>query len=204
MLPLNYSGNPMHSPLAFALLLVVNVVISFLNARAIGPVWRHRGEMGWGLWLVVWSAAVQSAIGFSLPVMLLELLGAYAAHWLPVGGAKLAFSVWYVMVVVPLVGTGITLTANALVAAWKRPSARNVAASAWNVAVTADDFHHLAPAVQHASSAIGDFDFSGGDDGEGVLAIVVVVGIVVIGLFSGALITNWLIDAYSVPEFRRG
>lgn len=194
----------MHSPLIFALLLVANVVISFLNARAIGPVWRHRGEMGWGLWLVVWSAAIQSAIGFSLPVMLLELLGAYAAHWLPVGGAKLAFSVWYLLVIVPMVGTAITLTAHSLVAAWERPSARNVATSAWNVAVTADDLHHLAPAVKHASSAISDFDFSGGDDGEGMLAIIVVIGIVILGLCSGALMTKWLIDAHSVPEFQRG
>lgn len=181
----------MLSVILFAVILIINIGISYFNARAIAPFWRKRSEMGWGLWALLWSAAIQSAIGFSMPILLVEVVAAYGFGLLPVASAKASLALWYLLIIVPVIGTGLIITANSWLAAWKRRDVASVGTAAWNTAATAHDLAHVGSGVESAFSSIGDA-FSSDDEGGAVLLLV--VAIVVIALFSGAFITYAVID----------
>lgn len=177
----------------FALILFVNLGISWWNARAVGQVWEDAKLMGGWLRVVVWSGAIQSAIGFSM--VLLVALGAlaYFTGYLPVAYAQKAFSLWYVLIIVPALLSGYVILIESWKNLFRERSFMNFAAAGWNTYASISNTMSMIENMGPALAEVGSL-FSGLDDEDDAKAMVtrLVIGLVAISIVGGAIVT-WLI-----------
>jgi hypothetical protein len=91
------------------LLLALNFAISWWNSYVVGKTWDETKGTGW-MHVVTWSGAVMAAVGFSSVYMAGLGFGLYAVHYLNEQALQLVMSFWYVMVIIPLLGSGLIIT----------------------------------------------------------------------------------------------
>src|SRR3546814_11235201 len=96
-------------------LLRLNGAISWWNAYACGRNWIEARMLGGWPWVMVCCGAIQSAIGFSMVYGTVELGALYLVGYLPPETVKLAMDFWYVMIVIPALGSGLLLP----ITSWK-------------------------------------------------------------------------------------
>ena len=63
--------------------MILNVVISFINARNVGRVWAESRAVGGWIRLLAWAGAIQSAVGFTYVYGILVSYIAVSAGYLP-------------------------------------------------------------------------------------------------------------------------
>lgn len=179
-----------------ALGLLLTLGLSYWNARVCGQVWVEANALGGWLRLVVWSGAVQSAIGFS--ALLLLLLGVImsATGVLPASMASGMASLWYLLIIIPVLLTGWVITIHSWISLARDRSLINLAATGWNTYASISNTYG---AVQGVSSAwsnvkemIPDVD---SEDIQGA-AWIAVIAAVVGSLVGGAVITWAIIKAH--------
>jgi hypothetical protein len=197
------------STLIVVALVLLNLGISYWNARVCGQVWNEVKALGGWMRVVVWSGAVQSAVGFS-SVLLLALGGlAYVTGYLPAEYARRMTSLWYVLVIIPALMTGWVLTIHSWIVLWRERSLMDLAAASWNTFAslknTYDAVQHMGGAMDSAGSLFGDL-FDDVDDPKAALALLCLV-IVVSSILGGVLLT-WLIirkhrGTLALPKLQR-
>jgi len=167
-------------------MLVLNVLISIWNCYAVGTVWKDVQAIGgWFERAVLWSAVVQSGVGFSMPILLGLGLGivTYLTNgdqpaMSPEEGAQMmqaVMSLWYVGVIFPILGTGFVIWAFSIREAYRRRDFTSFAVAGWN---TYAQIHNTLSAVNNLGSTFGNvvkyFETSKGNKGLTVILIVVV------------------------------
>ena len=164
--------------LMLTLLLLLNVGIAFWNAKVCGQAWREANALGgWGK-AVVWSGAIQSVIGFSsaYAFMVALALGGKYGH--------AVLSLWYVLIIIPALGTGFLITVNSWINAYRERSLSSMAEAGWNTFATIHNVSNASSGIGEAFSSIGDI-FGGDSDDDAasgfaklgiILAVVVVLG----------------------------
>lgn len=201
------------SPIILALILVLNVAISFWNARVAGLIWPERGLHGTMIWLVVWSAVVQSAVGFSMPCVLALTWMAHAAGLLDNTAMRAVASLWYLAIIIPVLGTGLIITAHSWMVAYRERSLLNMGTAAYNTAATAHNLYSATSGIGDAFSSVGDL-FSGSssssdsdDNPAAILVVILVFAIVAVSLGLGILATRAVVLHYAgrleIPEGAR-
>jgi hypothetical protein len=182
-------------------ILVLNVSISFFNAYVCGRSWEESKAVGGILRLVVWCTAIQSALGFSSVVLLFLI---YLAHdYVPgyFGDVyfKGALNLWYLTIIFPIVGAGLSVTIESWVAFYRDGSLLKLGNAAWN---TFAQVRNTASAVENMggalSSADDPFRFAGDaeDDGKEV-GLAILLSLVSVALLGGSMITAAIIRFYS-------
>jgi hypothetical protein len=195
------------------LIVALNLGISWLNASVCGRSWEESKACGGIVRLVVWCTAIQSAIGFS-SVLVLGLI--YLAHenapsYFTDLYFKGALSLWYLTIIFPVIGAGLSITVESWVAAYRDASLLKLSYAAWNTFAQA---HNMAGAVEGMGGAFSSvcdpfgsaFNLSGDSksDGDATIAIVglmIMLVVVTFALAGGCLITAAIIRYYagSVP-----
>lgn len=208
-------------------IIILNVLISIWNCYAVGTAWKDTMAIGgWFNKLVLWSAVIQSGVGFSMPILIGLALG--TTSYLTTGEkpamtpaeAQLfmesIYSLWYVAVIFPILGSGLAIWAHSLREAYRRRDFSSIAAAGWN---SFAQIHNMVSAANNIGGALGNVGelfgtvLGGKGDGKGKLAILVVV-IVIIALVAGFLIALGLvryfartsesrIEAYAQDRFAR-
>lgn len=191
-----------------ALLLLLNFGISWWNAYVVGCNWVESRIVGGWPRFVMWCGAVQSAIGFSSVFICIFGGMAYLANWLPSEAVEPLASLWYLLVVFPMLGSGFAITAQGWQSTLREPSLLRVGTSAWNtyaqVHNTVQAFDGIGPALESVGKLFGSI-FRGGnssrnDDGKaklGMAIVLLVILIVICALAAGTLLTSYLIKRYS-------
>lgn len=189
-----------------ALLLALNFGISWWNAYVVGCNWLESRMVGGSVRFVMWCGAVQSAIGFS-SVFLCAFGGvAYVAGWLPPEAVEPMVSLWYLLVVFPLLGSGFAITALGWQETLREPNLARIGTSAWNtyaqVHNTAEAFNGIGPALEAVGKLFGSLLKGGGgrDDAKARLTMAVallVILIAICALLSGAVLTAFLVKRYA-------
>ena len=208
--------NPRCNMTFVIVMLVVNVLIAWLNAYTAGTVWHDAKKEGGMLRFMAWSAAILSAIGFSQPILLAVTIGGqswFAAH--PELGvehvkfAKLVVSLWYLLVILPVLSIGLVVTLQSWHEAIKSRNPIDVAVASWNTYAQVKNTLDAVDQLPQAAGAVGDaFGSAFGSLGDGdpdsvpALLLICVVVAVAIALTGGALITMALIQRYSRREAR--
>jgi hypothetical protein len=195
------------SPIIIALVLL-NLGISYWNARVCGQVWNEVKALGGWMRLVVWSGAVQSAVGFSSVLMLLLGGLAYVAGHLPREYfAKLA-DLWYVLIIIPALMTGWVLTIHSWIVLARERSLMNLATTSWNTFASLKNTYDAVQGMGGALDSVGDVfsDLFDVDDAKAALALLV-IGIAVSAVLGGVLLT-WLIikrhrGTMALPKLQR-
>ena len=174
------------------LMLLLNGAIATWNAWIIGRCWPMAGSFGTKLLLV--CGYVQSGIGYSSVLIVGLVLGGYGLGWLDVAVVKFAFSLWYVLVIVPLIGTGFVIWLHSVLTCIKDPSIGGFAVGAWN---TYAMYSNISSAVEHlpaALEAVGE-GFSGLLDSKDGWRVALALLIVAISIGLGFAVTHMVFRA---------
>lgn len=134
---------------------LLNVLISWYNAKTAGQVWAETKTLGGMIRLVVWCAAIMSAIGFS-SAYLLGLLLVVVPFLEPQQATELvkyATSFWYVLVIAPVLGTGLIVTVHSWIMLYRERRLLDMAAASWN---TFAQIHNMANAANSIGPALKD------------------------------------------------
>lgn len=197
--------------LLLILILILNVAISIWNCYAVGVAWKDVQTMGSGFdKLLLWSGIIQSGVGFSMPILLGLAYGSVA--FLTNGESpvltpdqgqqvlKAIFSLWYVAVIFPILGSGLAIWAHSVRAAYERRDFASIATAGWN---TFAQIHNTIDVFQNIGGALGNVGdlFSGAlegdsDDAKGKVIIVVIL-IVLVALVGGFMIAFGLVRHFS-------
>jgi hypothetical protein len=190
-------------------LILLTIGISYWNARVCGKVWDEVKALGGWMRLVVWSGAVQSAVGFSAVLMLMLSGIAIAAGCLPKEYAKQMSGLWYVLVIIPALMSGWVIMIHSWIELWRERSLTNLAITSWNTFAnlknTYDAFQNMGGALDGAGSLFKDLDLDI-DDPKAALALLA-IGLVLASVLGGVLLTYWIIKrnrgALALPSLQR-
>lgn len=188
------------SLLLILLVLALNLGVAWWNAYVCGKSWVEAKHLGGFLRLVVWSAAIQSAIGFS-SVYLFGLFGiGYLFALWPPEVFQYAGSFWYLSVIVPALGTGLIVTIHSWQVAYRERDIMSMGAAGYNALVMAHNVAQSVDGIGTAVSALGE-GFGALLDGDGdspqAKFLLLAFLLALVALLAGALTTATLIKRYA-------
>jgi hypothetical protein len=179
------------------LILLLNFVISWSNARSCGRAWVEAKAVGGAIQVLVWCGAIQSAIGFSMVILFPITFIGHGLYPQYLTDAVMAgiFNLWYVSIIVPALGTGFIITIESWIAAYRDHSLGNLGRAAYNTFAQAHNtmgaIRGLGPAFQ---AVVKLFSGRGDARGKGLLLVIVMV---VLALTAGIILTAMLIHHYA-------
>lgn len=186
-------------------LLALNGFISWWNCKSAGSVWIEAKKLGGFMRVLVWCAAIQSAVGFSSILIVMLAFGAYAGGYLDQAHFQGAMSLWYLLVIFPALGSGLIITIHSLLQAWRTRRIADIGVAAWNTFAQGYNMYSAMKDVPQAWSVVGSL--FGGDsksrsdkDNKGNALLILIV---VVAIAGGIIITAGLIGHYakqSLPE----
>lgn len=204
------------------LLWPLNFAISWFNAWACGSTWDSTRARGGVPHFMNWMGAVMSASGFTWCYLIaLGMLGSVLPMSLiqdaPEGGIPVEgpildaatlqafFDLGYLVIIFPILGSGLALTVQAWRSLARRRAAKTADAMDYVVAGwdTFAQVHNTVGAIRHVPGVLdnlggffGGKSSGGSDDAKGTLILIVVL-LVVASAFAGILTT------YSILQTRR-
>ena len=196
--------------LLLMLVLGVNLVISFLNARNVGRVWAETKAVGGWIRVLAWCGAIQSAIGFTYVYAVVITYIAASAGYLPPELAMVLLNLIYVMIVVPMIGTGILITIQSWISFAREKSLGNLGAAGWNTFATAYNTYNavqsFGPALSSVTDSLGGMFDGDGDSDSSAMRVILLAAIV---LLAGIMTTVVIVRRYEATlpvseELRRG
>jgi hypothetical protein len=178
------------------LLLALNGAISFWNAKVCGEAWAEAKVLGGFIFLVVWSGAIQSAIGFSMIYIFVMAGAGYVTGFLSDKSIEALLSLWYLAVIVPALGTGLIITVHSWIAAYRERSLLNMGTAAYNTFAQAHNMYSAVDGIGQSLSKVTDFFSSDDSDSDDFLKGVVIL-LVIVALAAGILTTYSIIRIYA-------
>ncbi len=182
--------------LLLIVILLINIGISFWNARVVGLMWPERKAHGTFIYLVILSAVVQSVLGFSLPILLLELWAATSLHQVSPAFMEATLRGWYLFAILPLLGTGLLITVHSWIAAYRERSFGNMATAAYNTVAQAHNMYSAVSGIGDAFKGLGGF-FSSDDDDATAKGGALMIALIALSVLGGAFITYGIIQHYA-------
>lgn len=183
--------------LAILGLCLLNLVIGWLNCRSVGSIWQESKALGGFIRVLAWCGAVQSVVAFSSVLILILAGGAHLAGLLPLKYANAAVSLWYLLVIIPALGTGLVITIHSWIVAWRERSILSYGEAAWNTFAMGSNIYNALSDVPDAFGAVSSL-FSDSDDEGALIGLVLLV--VAIALGGGVLLTFSLIRRYAAAN----
>lgn len=170
-------------------LLVLNFGISAWNAYAAGAYLTESRIIGGWMRVVTWCALVMSACGFTWVYLTVFTLTAVAFGKLDTFWAEIALKLGYLIVILPVIGSGLGIWAHSLAEAYRRRSFGNAAVAAWN---TYAQVSNTWDAARHAPGFLDDVlkAFSGRKSRSKDDGALMVILLAVLALASGILTTG--------------
>lgn len=187
------------------LILALNFAVSWWNARACGRAWVESKAVGGMVRFLVWCGAVQSAIGFSSVFLFPLVFMANAAfpQYFTDEYVKAAVNLWYITVIFPALGSGLTITIESWIAAYRDHSLMNIGRAAYNTLAQAHNTINAIESVGPAFRAVADV-FSSALSGRGsakdkaaTIGLLIAMLLVVTALAAGIILTATLIHRYA-------
>lgn len=117
-----------------ALLVLLNLVISSLNAWSTGRSWFEAKTVGGLARFMAWMGAIMSACGFTwcYAVVVVTIMGPSGFHKLKPEQVKIVFELAYLAILLPIIGSGLAITIQSWAYAWKTRRLGDIAVGGWN------------------------------------------------------------------------
>lgn len=178
------------NPLFLLGLVVLNFSISFWNAYVSGAYFTESKIIGGWTRFINWCGLVMSACGFTWVYLTLLTMGAVATRHLTPEQGTVMFKLGYLIIIVPILGSGLGVWAESLAIAYRERNFQSVAVAGWN---TAAQFHNTWQAARHAPNFMRDvmdaFSPKGKSSKDGA-ALMLIILLVVIAVAGGAITTG--------------
>ena len=182
--------------LVLLLFLALNFGISFWNAYASGAYLTESKVIGGWTRFITWCGLVMSACGFTWVYLSILTMIAVAAQWLTPEWGMVMFKLGYLIIILPILGSGFGIWAHSIAHAYRRRSFGSVAIAGWN---TYAQFRNTWEAASHAPSFMRDVmdafvskDRRSSKDGAAaMLAVLLVILAVAGGAMTTGAIARW-------------
>jgi len=182
--------------LVLLLLLALNFGISFWNAYASGAYLTESKVIGGWTRFITWCGLVMSACGFTWVYLSILTMVSVAAQWLTPEWGVVMFKLGYLIIILPILGSGFGIWAHSIAHAYRRRSFGSVAIAGWN---TYAQFRNTWEAASHAPSFMRDVmdafvskDRRSSKDGAAaMLAVLLVILAVAGGAMTTGAIARW-------------
>lgn len=173
------------------ILLIINFGISWLNAWSVGRSWADSKAIGGWQRIVICSAAVMSAAGFTWCYLVIVSYIALFTGYLPPEYIRLTFEIGYVIIIFPVLGSGLAIWMDSVTTAWRNKSAASIGVAGWNTFAMAHNVYHASNALPGIFKHISNFAFGGNGTGQEKL-VRIALALVFLALCGGVL-TTWMI-----------
>src|SRR5580704_2148710 len=139
------------------LILALNFGISWWNARSCGRAWVESKAIGGSIRVLVWCGAIQSAIGFSSVFLfpMIFLANAFFPEYFTDDYLNGALSLWYITIIFPALGTGLIITIESWMAAYREHSLANLGVAGYNTFAQAYNTMNAIKSVGPAFQSVG-------------------------------------------------
>lgn len=179
-------------------LLLFNFAVSWFNAWSVGRSWNETKAVGGVARFMAWCGAIMSASGFTWSyLVLLVLANMVMPHkWqLPPKYVDAMFSAGYLIIILPVIGSGIAITVQSWSYFWRERNFKNGAVAGYNTFADVYNIYEAAHAIPESFSMIKNA-FKGGDDEDddvrGRLALIA-IALAVLAVVGGCLTTAAII-----------
>ena len=189
-----------------ALLFVGNVAFSWFSAWTVGVGWVESKFVGGWPRFLAWGGAVTSACGFTWCLLafdglLTNLTAAHLGHPLPKRVLYGFYSLGYLTIALPVVGSGLGLTVDLWAYLWRRRTFCGRAVEAWNTFAQISNamkaLYDLPDAVSREVRMFTDDEDTEDDRLRGVL----IFSLVSVCLFGGVLLTRHIVLSTARKHF---
>ena len=177
------------SMIVLVFFLVLNFGISFYNAYAAGAYWTETKIIGGWPRFITWCALIMSACGFTWVYLTLLTIGAIAGKWLTPEQGEIMFKLGYLIIILPILGSGFGLWINSLVVAYRQRNFGNIATAGWNTFAQA---HNTWNAARHAPNYLKEVisALSPKKANKDSLPAFLIIALVILALFGGIITTG--------------
>lgn len=193
--------------LTAAFFLALNFFISWYNAKAVGKIWVDSKEMGGWSRVLAWSGAVMSACGFTWVYLTILAMGAGAAGFLPPRYVMGAMELGYVVIILPILGSGFVIWIDSLRTAWRERTFGAVGTAAWNTYAQVHNTMQAVELLPEIFADLGDLfksdsksNSSSSSDGDSDDRAALLLILLVVAALAGGVLTTHAILMGSVRE----
>jgi hypothetical protein len=182
-----------------ALLLIWNFGVSIWNAYAVGSSWA-RVEANGGTFgkLMLWSGWIMSAIGFTWTYLFIIGYVLYAFGKVDQEAINAMFSLGYLIIVIPALGSGLLITLNSWRIALQERSMGNTAVAMYNTSAQFYNSYRALSAIPEALESTVKFFAEIGAESKGnskskgqMIIIAAIIFAIVMGILTTHYISNW-------------
>ena len=178
------------------LLWLINFVISWFNAWGCGKSWNETKTVGGFPHFLNWMGAIMAASGFTWCYMgIIAVIGAnyqvemddgtYQAY-LTMAQLQAFCDLGYMLIIGPILGSGLVITLHAWRVAWERRTIGNMGITAWDTFAMCYNVGNALHNVPRAGLNLADF-FKGDNDGKGKVIVLIIMAAL------GGIVTTYLI-----------
>lgn len=178
-------------------ILILNIGISYLNARSAGKVWAESKALGGGIRLLTWCAAIQSAIGFSYVYVSILMVIVYKLHIISYSGILFMANLSYLFIIFPLVGSGVVITIQSWIQASREKSLGSMGVAAWNTFAQTYNMYYMVQNIGPAFNLVKDHFREIWDNDDDCDEDGVVVLLVIMALLGGVATTMLIMNVYT-------
>ena len=187
-------------PVVLAIVWLVNFGISFWNARVTGQIWVESKQAGGFIRVLAWCGAIMSASGFIWCYAVIEAFvgRAFAPEYVTPAVFEGVLSLMYLIIIFPVLGTGLVIWATSLYEAWVRRDMASVGVAAWNTFAQAHNMYSAARGIPEAMRSTRNVFSGKGRDwkidegtakgGAALVVVLLVLAAVVLGIVTTAAI----------------
>ena len=191
------------------LMIPLNFIISWFNAWSCGKTWTESRAVGGFPHFMNWMGAIMSASGFTWCYFL--IFGFIATQWpitdeetgavsylLTTDQVGILYDIGYLVVIFPILGSGIAIGVHSWGVFWRRRSLRNGVTAGWNTYANLHNFYTAIEQVPRSWGNVLDFFGSGtgsdssssNDKGKGIIVILAVAAVLA-GILTTATIIKY-------------
>jgi hypothetical protein len=178
--------------LVLLLVLALNAAISAWNAYASGAYLTESKAIGGMTRFLTWCGLVMAACGFTWCYVAVFALAGQAFHLLTDRQATVVFELGYLIIILPILGSGLAIWADSVARAWRERSFGSTAVAGWNTYAQASNMWHAAKDAPGVFSSVKDFFASDDEDNGGrALVLLLVILALAAGILTTAGIARW-------------
>lgn len=185
------------------LILLLNLGISFWNAKAVGNAWveaKHAG--GWN-YFMCWMGALMSALGFTYCYSIIAIFGAVAAGYLDIRAAEAALSLSYLLVIPGVLFAGYAIMLDSWARAYRERSIASVGIAGYNTFANIYNTYNAIKDVPDAWHNVTDFFKNSDDDSGKALILLLVVAAALAGFITTYfIVTTTAANDEPLPTFQ--
>jgi hypothetical protein len=177
-------------------LVLLNFVISWFNAWSVGRGWAETKVAGGFARFMSWCGAIMSASGFTwCYLVIICVVGQLipGRYHLPDKYAEGVFRLGYLIIILPILGSGLAITIQSWMYFWKERNWKSGAVAGWNTLADIYNIYQAASAIPESLSFLGNLFSNEDDDEDNSFWVRLVIALAILCVIGGIVTTTTIV-----------